>query len=130
MIYTGQEVGLKKRLSFFEKDMVPSWTENNITQFYKKLNELKHTHPALKAGEGGTFKRYNTSANKELLIYSRERAGQEIVVMLNLSNKNINYTTNDALGRGSYTDYFAGKNIDELPMSLKAWEYKVFVRPK
>lgn len=130
MIYTGQEVGLKKRLSFFEKDMVPSWTDNSTTQFYKKLNELKHTHPALRAGEGGTFKRYNTSANNELLIYSRERAGQEIVVMLNLSNKNISYTTNDALGRGSYTDYFAGKNVSELPMSLKAWEYKVFVRPK
>lgn len=130
MIYTGQEVGLKKRLSFFEKDMVPSWAENSITQFYKKLNQLKHTHHALQAGQGGTFKKYNTSANKELLIYSRERAGQEIVVMLNLSNKDIKYTSNDAIGRGSYTDYFAGVNVPELPQSLKAWEYKVFVRPK
>lgn len=130
MIYTGQEVGLKKRLSFFEKDMVPSWAENSITQFYKKLNQLKHAHPALQAGQGGTFKKYNTSANKELLIYSRERAGQEIVVMLNLSNKDIKYTSNDAIGRGSYTDYFAGVNVPELPQSLKAWEYKVFVRPK
>ena len=130
MIYTGQEVGLKKRLSFFEKDMVPSWAENSTTQFYKKLNQLKHTHPALQAGQGGTFKKYNTSANKELLIYSRERAGQEIVVMLNLSNKDIKYTSNDAIGRGSYTDYFAGVNVPELPQSLKAWEYKVFVRPK
>ena len=68
--------------------------------------------------------------NKELLIYSRERAGQEIVVMLNLSNKDIKYTSNDAIGRGSYTDYFAGVNVPELPQSLKAWEYKVFVRPK
>ncbi|MDR0825620.1 MAG: alpha-amylase [Prevotella sp.] len=130
LIYTGQEVGLKKRLSFFDKDIIPSWNENATTQFYKKLNELKHTHPALQAGEGGTFKRYNTSANKELLIYSRERAGQEIVVMLNLSNKNISYTSNDALGHGNYTDYFAGTNVSELPTSLKAYEYKVFIRPE
>ncbi len=129
MIYTGQEVGLKKRLSFFEKDMIPSWTENATTAFYKKLNELKHTHPALRAGDiGGKFRRYTSSGGKDLLIYSRESAGKEIMVMLNLSNKNITFESNDALNRDNYTDYFTGKVVGKLPKSLKAWEYKVFTR--
>lgn len=129
MLYTGEEVGMKKRLSFFEKDAVPSWTENQTTQFFKKLNELKHMHPALRAGEmGGTLKRYSTSANKDLLIYSREKAGEEVLVMLNLSDKPVSYTSNDGLGKGDYTDYFTGTKVKELPTSLKPWEYKVYVK--
>ncbi len=129
LIYTGQEVGLKKRLSFFEKDQVPSWTENATTKFYKKLNELKHTHPALRAGEmGGEFRRYSTNYGKELLIYSRERAGKEIMVMLNLSGKPLTYASNDALGRDRYYDAFTGKLVGNLPKTLKAWEYRVFTR--
>ncbi|NDV77413.1 alpha-amylase family glycosyl hydrolase [Dysgonomonas sp. 511] len=129
MIYTGQEVGLKKRLSFFEKDMVPSWTENATTKFYKKLNELKHNHPALRAGEmGGEFRRYSTNYGKELLIYSREKAGKELMVMLNLSGKSITYASNDALGRNNYYDYFTGKLVGNLPKTMKPWEYRVFTR--
>ncbi|MBK5719944.1 alpha-amylase [Dysgonomonas sp. Marseille-P4677] len=129
MIYTGQEVGMKKRLSFFEKDMVPSWTTNATTTFYKKLNELKHTHPALRAGEiGGKLRFYTSSAGKELLIFSRESAGKEIMVMLNLSGKRITYTSNDALNRSDYTDYFSGKKVDKLPDTLQAWEYRIFTR--
>jgi glycosidase len=108
--------------------MVPSWTENATTKFYKKLNELKHTNTALIAGQGGEFRRYQTSANKELLIYSRAQGGREIMVLLNLSDKNITYASNDALNKGGYTDYFTGAKVDNIPTSLKAWEYKVLVK--
>lgn len=129
MIYTGQEVGLKKRLSFFEKDVVASWSPNSTTVFYQKMNELKHTHPALRAGEsGGKPRFYTSSASKDILIYSREIAGKELLVMLNLSGKNITYTSNDALNRSNYTDYFSGQKVDKLPASLKPYEYRIFTR--
>ena len=128
MIYSGQEVGFKKRLSFFEKDMIPSWTENATTKLYKKLNELKHTNRALIAGQGGEFRRYQTSANKELLVFSRTQGGREIMVLLNFSDKNISYVSNDALNKSGYTDYFTGAKVDNIPTSLKAWEYKVLVK--
>ncbi len=128
MIYSGQEVGFKKRLSFFEKDMIPSWTENATTKLYKKLNELKHTNLALIAGQGGEFRRYQTSANKELLVFSRTQGGREIMVLLNFSDKNISYVSNDALNKSGYTDYFTGAKVDNIPTSLKAWEYKVLVK--
>lgn len=129
LIYTGQEVGMKKRLSFFDKDQVPSWGENATTKFYKKLNELKHTHPALRAGNvGANFRIYTTSHMKDVLIFSRESIGKEIMVMLNFSNKNVTYASNDALNRSDYVDYFTGKKVGKLPQTLKAWEYRVFTR--
>lgn len=129
MIYTGQEVGLKKRLVFFDKDFVPSWAENSVTKFYKKLNNLKHTHPALRAGEmGGEMRVYSTSAGKELLVFSKEREGKEILVLLNLSNKAVTYASNDALTRTDYTDYFTGAAVKQVPKTLKAWEYRVLLR--
>jgi glycosidase len=42
LIYTGQEIGLNKRLEFFEKDPITSWKENEYTEFYTQLNKLKH----------------------------------------------------------------------------------------
>lgn len=130
LIYSGQEVGLKKRLQFFEKDPIPSWTKNSTFAFYKKLNELKHTHPALKAGKsGGEIKQFRHSAEKDLMIFSRAKEGKEILVMLNLSNKPVRYTVNLKIGTGGqYTDYFTGKKITELPTQLKAWEYKVYTK--
>lgn len=128
LIYTGQEIGMTKRLSFFDKDMVPSWKENKTTTFYKKMNELKHTNLALLAGTGGTIRRYQTSENKNLLVFSRDQGGRHMLVMINLSPKSISYSSNDAFGKGSYTDYFTAKTIENLPGALGPWEYKIFLR--
>ncbi|MDR2955822.1 MAG: alpha-amylase [Prevotella sp.] len=129
MLYTGQEVGMKKKLSFYDKDMVPSWKENATTKFYKKLNELKRTHPSLRAGQmGGTIRKYSATDGDKLLIFSRERAGKELMVMLNFSNKSITYSSNDALSRNNYTDFFSGKKIGMLPKTLKPYEYRVLTR--
>ena len=53
LIYTGQEIGLSRRLAFFEKDPITDWTANEHTAFYKTLVDLKHNNPALAAGERG-----------------------------------------------------------------------------
>ena len=53
LIYTGQEIGLDRRLAFFEKDPITDWSANEHTAFWKKLVELKHNNPALAAGERG-----------------------------------------------------------------------------
>ena len=53
LIYTGQEIGLSRRLAFFEKDPITDWSANEHTGFYKTLVDLKHNNPALAAGERG-----------------------------------------------------------------------------
>lgn len=52
LIYTGQEIGYDHRFEFFEKDPVPAWKSNAVTDFYCYLSEIKHSHPALAAGVG------------------------------------------------------------------------------
>jgi len=131
LIYTGQEIGLKKRLEFFEKDPIPSWTKNNTFTFYKKLNDLKHTHPALKAGEqGGEIKMYNhIGAANNILIFSRFKEGKEIIVALNLSDKKHDVYSNDVFPKEEFTEYFTGKKSKiSFPIKLGPWEYRVWVR--
>lgn len=131
MIYTGQEIGLKKRLEFFVKDQVPSWEKNETFAFYQKLNDLKHKFPPLLAGEqGGEMKRYNTDNNKSVLIYSRTKDAKEVFVVLNLSAKETEVTVTDSLPKDSYVDYFTGESVNSIPNKFKlaSWEYKVLVK--
>lgn len=48
LIYTGEEVGLKRRLSFFEKDPITKleWSNKSREAWYKKMTTLKHDVPA------------------------------------------------------------------------------------
>lgn len=53
LIYTGQDVGYDHRFEFFEKDPMPDWHHNAVTDFYVGLNALKHAHPALDSDNAG-----------------------------------------------------------------------------
>lgn len=46
LIYSGQEAGLNKRLSFFEKDTI-NWEHLYAEQFYTELAKMKVENPAL-----------------------------------------------------------------------------------
>lgn len=129
LIYTGQETGMDKVLEFFEKDEVPGWEKNETFTFYQQLNSLKHTHPALLAGkEGGELKRINTTANEDVLIFSRKKDNRELITVLNLSGNALAYDIIDELCAGNYTEFFTKAEVAELPTQLSAWEYKVLVK--
>ena len=70
LIYTGQEMGWNHRFLFFEKDPIPSWEKNDFAQFYRDLTNLRHAHPALRAGEkGGSFEIVST--DDSTLVFKR-----------------------------------------------------------
>lgn len=128
LIYTGQEVGYDKRIEFFEKDPIKSWEKNDMFSFYQKLNALKHSQDALKAGvEGGVMVRYET-ISPDAYIFERAVGNSRVVVFLNLSANDIKleYKGNTPEG-GNLTDYFAGSHL-AFPTELKAWDYKVFIK--
>lgn len=127
LLYTGQEVGMNKAFEFFKKDTPPVWENNEWTEFYKKLNTLKHSQPALKAGvEGGEMVRYETE-NEDAYVFSRSKDGSEVLVFLNLSDAPVKLTYKGKAPGGEYTDYFKGNKAD-MPTELQAWEYRVYVR--
>lgn len=85
LIYTGQETGMNRALEFFEKDEAPQWEpRNEYFTFYQKLNDLKHSQPALKAGTaGGEMVRYATT-DTDVYAFSRTVDGKTVTVIVNL----------------------------------------------
>ena len=82
LIYTGQEVGLDRRLAFFEKDPITDWFPNEYTTFYKRLIKMKHENPALAAGEkGGPIVWWE--APDGLVAFHREVEGNKVIVLAN-----------------------------------------------
>lgn len=63
LMYTGQLVGMNHRFRFFEKDAMPSDCWNAYSDFYKYLNDLYHSHPALHSGCGSKAEILSTQGN-------------------------------------------------------------------
>jgi glycosidase len=82
LIYTGQEIGLSRRLEFFEKDPITDWSANAYTTFWKKLTDLKHGNPALAAGERGGAIEY-LDAPEGVIAFSRAVDGNKVIVAAN-----------------------------------------------
>ena len=82
LIYTGQEIGLDRRLEFFEKDPITDWSANAYTAFWKKLVDLKHGNPALAAGERGGEMTW-LDAPEGVVAFRRTLKGNDVVVVAN-----------------------------------------------
>ncbi|MCM1320063.1 MAG: alpha-amylase family glycosyl hydrolase [Muribaculaceae bacterium] len=129
MMYTGQEVGFNHPFEFFETDTVqPDYTPNEFTAFYKMLNGLKHTHPALRAGKrGGEMLRYPTE-DEDVYVFSRSLPEDEVVVYVNLSDT----PSPVAFKAGSPSlvgkvDYFSSADAEQ-PDTLAPWEYRIYIK--
>lgn len=129
MMYTGQEVGFDHPFVFFDVDSVqPDYRANQYTAFYQMLNALKHKHPALKAGKnGGKMVRYATK-NPDLYVFSRQLPDDEVIVMVNLSDKPSKLEFKDKKNvpdLAGKTDYFQGAEA-VMPAGLDPWQYVIF----
>lgn len=128
MIYSGQEVGLDKRLAFFEKDSINWQDEKGLTDFYKKLVSLRKNNAALWSGQYGGVPQKIDIDNENVLAYSRKKDGNEVLVILNLSNQQQEVAQNAELS-GTHQNYMTGKQVDLSGLkSLKPYEYIVIIK--
>jgi glycosidase len=124
LIYGGQEEPLRKRLKFFEKDNI-GFEKYEYSEFYKRLFTLKHTNKALFNGKYGDESPEFFANNDEVLYFKREKAGDELTVIVNLSKEPQNLKLQEDLtGKELYdnTDLALKKGI---VMSLQPYEYRV-----
>jgi glycosidase len=72
--------------------------------------------------------RFPTS-NPDVYVFSRERGGQRVVVLANLSNSatRVKFTGKSPVVKG-LVDCFSGAAA-ALPSELGAWEYRLFTSP-
>jgi len=130
LIYSGQELPNHKRLKFFEKDFI-DWKENyELHDFYKTLLNLRTQNPALKADDSiAPVYRINTSANDKVLVYLRKNDRHQVLVLLNLSNKTIDFKHSDSHLEGNFEEVFTKEKLnisEETNFTMGAWNFLVF----
>lgn len=127
LIYTGQEIGYDHRFEFFEKDAVECWQPNGWTEFYSRLNTLRHDNAALAAGERGGEAVYMDGAAADVLAFTRRTEGNKVLCMFNLSSEPTQVTP-AADAAGTYVDAMTGVETEIASgeeVSLGAWEYRI-----
>lgn len=130
LLYSGQELGNKKRIEFFDKDTIQG-TDNAMTPFYTSLLNLKNNHPALRAGDPSvqTF-RIKTSDPKNIFAFLRQKDGREVLVILNLSAQNdIHFDLTDDKVKGIFKNTFSAAANDfgtGKSFEMQGWEFLVY----
>jgi 1,4-alpha-glucan branching enzyme len=87
LIYSGQEAGETKRLSFFEKDSV-DWGTYQDAELHRMLHQLVEKEEALWMGEAGAWPvEWPTDFPADVYAFSRKKGESEVRVALNFSDK-------------------------------------------
>jgi glycosidase len=128
LIYSGQEAPLQRRLKFFDKDPI-NWMNYSLTDFYRQMFDLKHRNKALWNGSfGGKLEKLTTNHDDAVYAFTREKDGEKIVAIFNLSATDLDINISDARLKGDFTEIFTAKKRsmkDKEQFTLKAWGYTV-----
>jgi len=127
LIYSGQEYDMNKRLLFFEKDTIIK-TKGKVWPILEQLGKLKNSYKALNGGKNpASYTKINSSNDQNILIFTREKEGQKLTFMGNLSNKEVNFAFKK---EGESTNYFTNEKTlfsGDSKQTFKPWEYKIFI---
>ena len=134
LLYTGQEVGYNHSFEFFERDYIPAekYQECEDTELYRKLIALKHSQPALQAGErGGRTIEIENNAKDCLMTFVRESGDSRVVAIMNLSPYTIHADYNNGIYAGEYTNAITGEKVllpVHLEQDIKPWGYTLLYK--
>ena len=134
LLYTGQEVGYNHSFEFFERDYIPAekYQANEDTELYRKLIALKHSQPALQAGErGGRTIEIENNAKDCLMTFVRELGDSRVMAIMNLSPYTIHVDYNNGIYAGEYTNAITGEKVllpVHLEQDIKPWGYTLLYK--
>jgi len=120
LIYSGQEVGLDKKLKFFEKDTI-EWHESELRSFYTTLLQHKKRNKALYNGvAGGELNILNTSSPEKVFAFSRDNDGDRV------SSDTNEFEFSSAIDTNGLTDLYKNggeEKLKEANIELGPWEF-------
>ncbi len=99
LIYSGQEAVNTRRLEFFERDPI-RFKDRSRAPLYSKLSALKHSHPALAAGDAGGSMTVIETGNPDLFAFRRAKGSDVVTVVVNLSYHRQTVPKQHGLGGG------------------------------
>lgn len=130
LVYSGQESAFNRRLRFFDKDTI-DWKDYRLGPFYSKLFALKHAYQPLWNGSwGGKMERIKTSADTSVFAFIRQKEGDRIFVLANLSGRVQECKLQGSSFTGNYKEWFLEEKVffeKGATVRMKPWEYKVYV---
>lgn len=131
LIYTGQEVSLRKRLRFFEKDTV-DWSGTSLMSFYRSVVDLKHANAALWNGAaGGEQVKLETDGGNRVYAFSRTRGENSVIVAVNFGDAPVHAQYTGLAQSGQFTDWFSKSRLMLGALGtieIPAHGYRVLVR--
>lgn len=135
LIYNGQEVGNTRRLQFFEKDPI-QWPADHALdeqgRLYQRLFMLKRANRALQNGQwGGRMHQVVNSVPQKVFSFFREKDGDQVFVILNLSGDPQTVTFSGRHHCGGYRDFNDHQRVRiaaDAQMMLEPWAWRVLYR--
>jgi alpha-amylase len=124
LIYSGQEEPFLDSVSFFYKDTI-SFSKYQRAEFYKTLLHLRMENPALAAN--ASFKKLSTTRDSAIYVFEREKKGDKVLVVLNLSPARQDFRWIDKPSEKKWRNVF--KDRKEEPGSqnvIDPWGYAVY----
>jgi glycosidase len=129
LIYGGQEEPLKRRLEFFEKDDIGFGVYSKADWFTKILKAKKDNEALWSGAYGGDVEFLQST--EEILVYKRAKNENEVIVILNLSDKASSTELN--FDAAEYKSVFDGKSFNLKKgekLNLEPWSYFVLSNNK
>lgn len=126
LIYSGQEEPFLDSISFFYKDTI-TFSKFARAKFYSTLLHLREQHAALAAN--ASFKKISTTNDDAIYTFERSSGADKIIVIVNLTGKDQDFSINDADIKGNALNIFTLKKekiIDHTPIRINAWGYNVY----
>ncbi len=130
LIYNGQEIGLDRRLAFFERDPI-AWPAqlSPFTAFYRTLTSLRHGSAALRTGAAARL--LATTRDDAIYAVLRESDDDRLVAFMNLTARDLTADAFDPALAGKWRDAFTHGDVElsaAVPLDLKAWHWRVLTR--
>jgi glycosidase len=125
LIYSGQEEPVLRPLQFFEKDPI-EFGAYKRADFYSSLLALRKRNSAL--ASDAAFKKINVGDETALYAYVREKAGNKVLVILNLSAAEQEVTVKDKSLWGKPYNLFMGTRepLNGKNWKIEPWGYVVY----
>ncbi len=130
MIYSGQEVGLNKRLKFFEKDSIDWSDPKGLFPFYQKLVGIKKNNAALWNGAyGGSLQKIEVG-NENVFAFLREKDENRVTVLINLTAETQEITIDADKYIGNAKEAFTNQTFNTAngKATLTPWETLIFIK--
>lgn len=128
LVYSGQELPNKKRLAFFEKDLI-AWGDCQplLHDFYKNLFYLRKNNKAF--DDDATFEFLTTNADDKVIAFTRSKGENLLLVIINISATSQLRVQINELIAGSYSSLLTGLSYrfeNRETFEMQAWQYFVY----